>query len=86
MDVRPYLEYPVFERLLDPGFFALAQADHGFRTLSAPLHSGLGKQIHPGLVRPPPATRRACEHNIGLAADTVAHHTWRCALCLEMQS
>jgi hypothetical protein len=37
MDVRPYLEYPVFERLLDPGFFALAQADHGFRTLSAPL-------------------------------------------------
>ena len=29
MDVRPYLDYPVFERLRDPGFFALVQADHG---------------------------------------------------------
>jgi hypothetical protein len=29
MDVRPYLEYPVFERLRNPGFFALVQADHG---------------------------------------------------------
>ncbi len=29
MSVRPYLAYPVFERLRDPGFFALAQADHG---------------------------------------------------------
>ena len=29
MDVRPYLAYSVFERLRDPGFFALAQADHG---------------------------------------------------------
>ena len=29
MDVSPYLAYPVFERLREPGFFALAQADHG---------------------------------------------------------
>ena len=29
MDVGPYLAYPVFERLREPGFFALAQADHG---------------------------------------------------------
>jgi hypothetical protein len=29
MDVRPYLAYPVFERLREPEFFALAQADHG---------------------------------------------------------
>ena len=29
MDVSPYLVYPVFERLREPGFFALVQADHG---------------------------------------------------------
>lgn len=29
MDVRPYLAYPVFERLREPAFFALAHADHG---------------------------------------------------------
>jgi hypothetical protein len=29
MDVRPYLVYAVFERLRDPSFFALVQADHG---------------------------------------------------------
>ena len=29
LDVSPYLAYPVFERLREPGFFALAQADHG---------------------------------------------------------
>ena len=29
MDVSPYLAYAVFERLREPGFFALAQADHG---------------------------------------------------------
>lgn len=29
MDVRPYLDYPVFERLRDPEFFALVQVDHG---------------------------------------------------------
>lgn len=29
MDVSPYLAYPVFERLRDPAFFALARADHG---------------------------------------------------------
>ena len=29
MDVNPYLAYPVFERLREPGFFALAQVDHG---------------------------------------------------------
>jgi Protein of unknown function (DUF2442) len=28
-DVRPYLSYVVFERLREPAFFALAQADHG---------------------------------------------------------
>ena len=29
LDVRPYLGYPVFERLREPEFFALVQADHG---------------------------------------------------------
>ena len=29
MDVQPYLGYAVFERLREPAFFALAQADHG---------------------------------------------------------
>lgn len=29
MDVRPYLAYGVFERLHEPGFSALARADHG---------------------------------------------------------
>lgn len=29
MDVSPYLIYPVFKRLREPAFFALAQADHG---------------------------------------------------------
>jgi hypothetical protein len=29
MDVSPYLAYPVFERLREPGFFALVHADHG---------------------------------------------------------
>ena len=29
MDVSPYLAFPVFERLGEPDFFALAQADHG---------------------------------------------------------
>ena len=29
MEVRPYLAYPVFERLREPGFFALVQDDHG---------------------------------------------------------
>ena len=29
MDVTPYLAYPVFQRLRDPGFFAEVQADHG---------------------------------------------------------
>jgi len=29
MDVRPYLVYPVFERLREPEFFSLAKADHG---------------------------------------------------------
>ena len=29
MDVSPYLAYPVFQRLRESGFFALAQADHG---------------------------------------------------------
>ena len=29
MDVGPYLAYAVFERLRNPGFFALVQADHG---------------------------------------------------------
>ena len=29
MDVQPYLAFPVFERLRQPEFFALAQAEHG---------------------------------------------------------
>ncbi len=29
LDVRPYLTYPVFARLRDLEFFALARADHG---------------------------------------------------------
>ena len=29
LDVRPYLAYAVFERLRDPGFFALVHSDHG---------------------------------------------------------
>lgn len=29
MDVRPYLIYPVFERLREPEFFSQARADHG---------------------------------------------------------
>ncbi len=29
MDIRPYLAYPVFARLCEPGFFALVRADHG---------------------------------------------------------
>ncbi len=29
MDIRPYLAFPVFERLRHSGFFALVQADHG---------------------------------------------------------
>lgn len=29
MDVSPYLVYPVFERLREAEFFALATADHG---------------------------------------------------------
>ena len=29
LDVRPYLAYPVFERLREPEFFALVQPDHG---------------------------------------------------------
>lgn len=29
LDLRPYLAYPVFERLREPSFFALVQADHG---------------------------------------------------------
>lgn len=29
MDLSPYLAYAVFERLREPAFFALAQADHG---------------------------------------------------------
>jgi hypothetical protein len=29
MDVRPYLTYPVFARLREPAFFALAQVAHG---------------------------------------------------------
>ena len=29
MDVRPYLAYPVFERLRQAEFFALVQAHHG---------------------------------------------------------
>jgi hypothetical protein len=29
LDLTPCLAYPVFERLREPGFFALVQADHG---------------------------------------------------------
>jgi hypothetical protein len=29
LDLQPYLAYPVFERLREPSFFALVQADHG---------------------------------------------------------
>lgn len=29
LDVRPYLAYPVFERLREPSFFVLVQPDHG---------------------------------------------------------
>jgi hypothetical protein len=29
LDLQPYLAYPVFERLREPAFFALVQADHG---------------------------------------------------------
>jgi hypothetical protein len=29
LDASPYLAYGVFERLREPAFFALAQADHG---------------------------------------------------------
>ena len=29
LSVRPYLAYAVFERLREPGFFALVQAVHG---------------------------------------------------------
>ena len=29
LDVKPYLAYPVFERLREKAFFALVQADHG---------------------------------------------------------
>lgn len=29
MDMKPYLDYPVFERLREKAFFALVQADHG---------------------------------------------------------
>ncbi len=28
-DMRPYLHYPVFRRLENPGFFALARVDYG---------------------------------------------------------
>ncbi|QEP43583.1 DUF2442 domain-containing protein [Ectothiorhodospiraceae bacterium BW-2] len=28
-DMRPYLDYPVFEPLKNPGFFALAKVDYG---------------------------------------------------------
>ena len=28
-DMRPYLHYPVFQRLQNPGFFALAGVDYG---------------------------------------------------------
>ena len=29
LDVRPYLDFGVFERLREPAFFQLAQSDHG---------------------------------------------------------
>ena len=28
-DMRPYLHYPVFRRLKNPGFFSLARVDYG---------------------------------------------------------
>jgi hypothetical protein len=28
-DMRPYLNYPVFQRLINPGFFLLAKVDYG---------------------------------------------------------
>jgi hypothetical protein len=28
-DMRPYLQYPVFRRLTNPAFFALARVDYG---------------------------------------------------------
>jgi hypothetical protein len=28
-DMKPYLRYPVFKRLQNPGFFALARIDYG---------------------------------------------------------
>lgn len=28
-DMRPYLEYPVFQRLRNPGFFGLARVEYG---------------------------------------------------------
>ena len=28
-DMRPYLHYPVFRRLLNPGYFSLARVDYG---------------------------------------------------------
>lgn len=28
-DVSPYLNYPAFKRLANPGYFALARPDHG---------------------------------------------------------
>ena len=28
-DMRPYLHYPVFRRLANPGFFSLAKVDYG---------------------------------------------------------
>nr|VFJ92925.1 MAG: Protein of unknown function (DUF2442) [Candidatus Kentron sp. LFY] len=28
-DMRPYLHYPVFQKLENPGFFALASVDYG---------------------------------------------------------
>lgn len=28
-DIRPYLRYPVFRRLENPGYFALARVDYG---------------------------------------------------------
>lgn len=28
-DMRPYLHYPVFRRLENPGFFSLARVDYG---------------------------------------------------------
>ncbi len=28
-DMRPYLRYPVFRRLENPGYFALARVDYG---------------------------------------------------------